>query len=159
MLAEVRHALAETLAAGMPTCLVLPCPPQVIDWPESGVVVWVQPAADYLETWLSFSRGGTAALNYDVIVTIPAAAENAVDPGPEWDAMDAAIDPISTSQSVFGALVGTEGQGVDLGVSEYATTATPMLQNVGGFEFVTDGAGAVTRIQVSIPVRVLVKRS
>ena len=160
MLAEVRHALAETLAAGMPEARVYDHPPMVIDWPESGLVVYVQPSdGEYLAPWLTMSRQGRATVGYDVVVTIPMAAEHVSDAGPEWDALDAAVDPVSTASSVFGALVGTTGQGVDLGLSEFAAVATPGLTAVQSARFVQDAGGAVTRYEVLVPVSVVVVRS
>ena len=161
MLAEVRHALAETLAQGMPEARVYDHPPAVIDWPESGLVVYVQPSdGEYLAPWLTFSRQGRGTVGYDVVVTIPMAAEHVSDAGPEWDALDAAVDPVSTSSSVFGALVGTEGQGVDLGLADFdAVASVAVSSSIQSARFVQDAGGVVTRYEISVPVQVIVQRS
>jgi hypothetical protein len=159
MLKELRQALADKLAETIPT-LIVPYRPTFYEWPSTDpVIIFLRPDADYVAPWLTFSQAGRGVVNLEVVATIPL-TDNAADPGPDWDALDDVVDPISTSGSIFGALVGANGQAVSLTLaSGHEATVQAASAPVQGAQLVRDADDALIRYEVVVPVQVTVQRS
>lgn len=152
MLAEVRRALADTIAAGLPGARVVPYVPNKVDIPSTGVHVFIAPRRDdWVDTWLSFSNAGRGTLHFDVIVDISAQ----VSPESAADLLDALADPISTSGSVFAAIMANR----TLGVTAFQVDAVPLLEPLAGPVKVADADGSVVYWELTVPVSVTVQRS
>lgn len=154
MLAELRQALADTLQEGMPTARVLPAPPASLDWPESNLLVWVQPADNWIEqAWVTFSTSGRATVNFDVVVTVP--PWDGTDTEPTYAALDDAVDPLSTGETVFAAI----NANADLGITDFQVDTVAMLESVTAPQVVAIGESNAVRFVAVVPVKLTVQRS
>jgi hypothetical protein len=162
MLKELRQALADTLGDGLAgVALVVPYKPGFIEWPtQSPVVVFLRPdPGEYVSPWLTFSQSGRGTVNLEVVATIPY-TDNAADPGPDFDALDDIVDPISGSRSIFAALIGTDGGPVALDLASGNQASVQVASApVQGAQLVQDADNALVRYEVVVPVQVIVQRS
>lgn len=155
MLADLRQALADTIKDGMPEARVLAAPPVSLAnlFPPSGVLIYLRPAAEYVSPWMTFSTAGRGVVNLDVVVNcVPSDGDSAE---PTWRALDDAVDPISTSGSVFAAILDNP----TLGVTAFECQAQPELSGVQGGDVFVDADGNQVRYEVVVPVQITVKRS
>lgn len=153
MLKELREGLAQTLQIGMPEARVLPCPPITLDWPDSRLLVWVQPAPTWVEAWMSMSDTGRATVNLEVVVTVP--APDGADAEPTYAALDDAVDPLSTGTSVFAAIQADP----TLGISDFQVSSVAMLEVVTAPEVASIGEANAVRYVAVVPVKITVQRS
>lgn len=153
MLRELREGLAQTLQVGMPEARVLPAPPIVLDWPDSRLLVWVQPSATWCEPWLSMGHGGRGTVYFDVVVTVP--APDGDDSDATYAALDDAVDPLSSGTSVFAALEADP----TLGITAFEVTSVSMLEGVSAPEVATIGDANAVRYVAVVPVKITVQRS
>lgn len=152
MLADLRKALADTIASGMAPsdARVLAYPPKSIDMPSSGIHVHVAPDDPYVEAWQSFSVTGRAMVRYSVVITITDGRADVA-----WDRLDDLVDPMSTSPNVFGAIAASP----TLGVTAFQVDAKPLLEAVSSAQRVAEADGSVTFYEVTLPVQCIVQRS
>lgn len=153
MLRELRHALADAVAAGMSEleARVQAFPPKAMDVPPSGIFAFVQPASTYVTPWMSMSITGYAQVDFEVVIRTTDG-----EPGAAWDLLDDLIDPQSDAPNVFGAILADRTLGL-AGVD-----AAPLLDAVSAGVrdgIAGDGGPVVTFYEVTLPVRVTVQRS